>query len=74
MNECIPLSSEYLNLSHSLVINKKKKYCSNRKLQRLRHKCRVNGMDNQALQAATTGSLLFNIRVEYSVFVIAFGL
>ncbi len=26
------------------------------------------------LQAATTGSLLFNIIVEYSVFVIAFGL
>ena len=25
-------------------------------------------------QAATTGSLLFNIRVEHSVFVIAFGL
>jgi hypothetical protein len=28
----------------------------------------------QIKQAATTDSLLFNIRVEYSVFVIAFGL
>ncbi len=34
----------------------------------------VTNFTQQILQAATAGSLLFNIRVEYSVFVIVFGL
>jgi hypothetical protein len=43
-------SSEHVDLQHGLIKNKKKKCRGNRKLQRLRRKCRAQEMDNQSIE------------------------